>query len=70
MAYISRIYTIKLLYPKEVVMASKREQITLQSSKSSYRYRTTKNKTTVPGRLSLMKYDPILRQKVEFKETK
>ena len=51
-------------------MASKREQINLQSSKSPYRYRTTKNKVSVPGRLTLMKYDPILRQKVEFKETK
>jgi large subunit ribosomal protein L33 len=51
-------------------MASKREKIKLKSSKSSYYYYTTKNKTKTPDRLTLMKYDPTLREKVEFKETK
>lgn len=51
-------------------MASKREKIKLKSSKSFYYYFTTKNKTKTPGRLTLFKYDPIVREKVEFKETK
>ncbi|MGR3952014.1 MAG: 50S ribosomal protein L33 [Chlamydia sp.] len=51
-------------------MASKRERVKLKSSKSSYFYYTTKNKTTTPGRLTLVKYDPTLREHVEFKETK
>lgn len=51
-------------------MASKREKIKLKSSKSHYYYYTTKNKTSTPDRLTLNKYDPVLREKVEFKETK
>jgi len=51
-------------------MASKREKVKLKSSKSTYFYYTTKNKTTTPGRMTLMKYDPDVRQHVEFKETK
>lgn len=51
-------------------MASKREKIKLKSSKSTYIYHTTKNKTQTPERITLKKYDPILRQYVEFKETK
>lgn len=51
-------------------MASKREKIKLKSSKSHYHYYTTKNKTQTPDRLTLMKYDPVVRERVEFKETK
>jgi len=51
-------------------MASKRENIKMKSSKSHYHYYTVKNKTKTPDRLTLMKYDPIVRQHVEFKETK
>lgn len=51
-------------------MASKREKIKLKSSASSYHYHTVKNKTTTPDRLTLTKYDPVVRQHVEFKETK
>lgn len=51
-------------------MASKREIIKLKSSKSTYFYYTTKNKTKTPDRLTLKKYDPIVREKAEFKETK
>ena len=51
-------------------MASKREKIKLKSSKSHFHYYTTKNKTKTPERISLMKYDPVVREKVEFKETK
>lgn len=51
-------------------MASKREKIKLKSSKSHHHYFTTKNKTSTPDRLTLMKYDPTIRERVEFKETK
>lgn len=51
-------------------MASKREKIKLKSTKSHFHYYTTKNKTKTPARISLMKYDPVVREKVEFKETK
>lgn len=51
-------------------MASKREKIKLESTKSSFRYYTTKNKTSTPNRVTIKKYDPVVRQHVEFKETK
>lgn len=51
-------------------MASKREKIKLKSSKSSHHYFSIKNKTSTPGRLTLRKYDPIVRMHVEYKETK
>lgn len=51
-------------------MASKREKIKLKSSKSNFFYYTMKNKTQTPDRLTLKKYDPIVREHVEFKETK
>lgn len=51
-------------------MASKREKIKLKSSKSSFHYYTTKNKTNTPERLTIKKFDPTIREYVEFKETK
>jgi large subunit ribosomal protein L33 len=51
-------------------MASKREKIKLKSSKSTFIYHTTKNKTQTPERITLKKFDPILREHVDFKETK
>jgi len=51
-------------------MASKREKIKLKSSKSHFTYHTTKNKTQTPDRITLWKYDPVVREHVEFKETK
>ena len=51
-------------------MASKRELVKLKSSKSAYFYYTSKNKTTTPGRITIKKFDPVVRQHVEFKETK
>ena len=51
-------------------MDSKREKIKMKSSKSHFHYYTTKNKTSTPERLSLKKYDPTIRERVEFKETK
>jgi large subunit ribosomal protein L33 len=51
-------------------MASKRELVKMKSSKSDFFYYTTKNKTSTPDRITLKKYDPTLRQRVDFKETK
>lgn len=51
-------------------MASKRENIKMKSSESNYHYFTRKNKTHTPDRLVLKKYDPTIRKRVEFKETK
>ena len=51
-------------------MATKRTKVKLKSSASPFHYHTVKNKTSTPDRLTLMKYDPIVRQHVEFKETK
>ena len=52
-------------------MASKgREKIRMQSSESAYFYTTDKNKKTMTEKLDLMKYDPILRKHVLFKEAK
>ena len=51
-------------------MASKRDKIKLKSSKSSHHYFTFKNKTSTPDRIVLKKYDPTIRERVEYKETK
>jgi large subunit ribosomal protein L33 len=51
-------------------MASKREKIKMKSSKSSFFYYTTKNKTNTPERITLRKFDPTVREHVEFKEAK
>lgn len=51
-------------------MASKREKIKLKSTKSAFHYYTVKNKSQTPDRISLRKYDPVVREHVEFKETK
>lgn len=51
-------------------MASKREKIKMKSSESHHHYHTMKNKTNTPDRVSLKKYDPVVRKHVEYKETK
>jgi large subunit ribosomal protein L33 len=51
-------------------MAKKREKIKLKSSESNFHYYKVKNKTNTAERLSLQKYDPVVRKHVEFKETK
>jgi large subunit ribosomal protein L33 len=51
-------------------MASKRELVKMKSTKSDYFYYTSKNKTSTPERIALKKFDPTIRQHVEFKETK
>lgn len=47
-----------------------REKIKLKSTKSHYSYTTTKNKRTMPGKLKLRKYDPVIREHCEFEEGK
>lgn len=51
-------------------MATKREIVKLKSSKSGFHYYTKKNKTNTPDRMTLKKYDPTIRERVEFKEVK
>lgn len=51
-------------------MASKREKIKLKSSESNHYYYEVKNKTNTPDRLEKKKYDPTLRKRVNYKETK
>ena len=51
-------------------MASKREKIKLQSSASHHFYTTTKNRRTKPEKMEIMKYDPVVRKHVLYKETK
>jgi large subunit ribosomal protein L33 len=38
--------------------------------KTGHYYTTTKNKKTTPDKLSFMKYDPVVRKHVEYKEYK
>jgi large subunit ribosomal protein L33 len=54
-------------------MAKKGEgcaHITMKSEESDHEYHTIKNKKSNPGRLELKKYDPTLRRKVGYKESK
>jgi large subunit ribosomal protein L33 len=48
-----------------------REKVKLESSAGTgFFYTTTKNKQKTPDKLSLKKYDPVVRKHVVFKETK
>jgi len=48
-----------------------REKIKLESSAGTgHFYTTSKNKKTTPDKLQLMKFDPVARKHVEFKEGK
>ena len=58
---------------KEKIMASKggREKIKLESSAGTgHFYTTSKNKKTMPEKMTIMKFDPKARKHVEYKETK
>lgn len=51
--------------------SSAREKIKLVSSADTgHFYTTTKNKKTHPEKMELMKYDPIARRHVLYKESK
>lgn len=48
-----------------------RPVITLRSTAGTgFTYTTTKNRRNTPDRLELMKFDPVIRQRVIFKETR
>ena len=48
-----------------------RDKIKLESTAGTgHFYTTTKNKRTMPGKLELKKFDPVVRQHVLFKEAK
>jgi large subunit ribosomal protein L33 len=48
-----------------------REKIKLESSAGTgHFYTTSKNKRTKPEKLELMKFDPVARKHVKYKETK
>jgi large subunit ribosomal protein L33 len=47
------------------------ELIRLESTAGTgYFYTTSKNKRNVAGRMTLKKYDPVIRKHVDFKEKK
>src|SRR5688572_27253062 len=51
--------------------SSMREKIKLESSAGTgHFYTTTKNKRTKPDKMELMKFDPVARKHVIYKETK
>ena len=48
-----------------------REKIKLESSAGTgHFYTTNKNKRTTPEKLEFMKFDPVVRKHVSYKETK
>lgn len=47
-----------------------RVQVKLKSTESPHHYYTKKNKRNDPDRISLRKYDPVVRKHVEYKETR
>jgi large subunit ribosomal protein L33 len=48
-----------------------REKIKLESTAGTgHFYTTSKNKRTTPDKLQLMKFDPVARKHVAYKETK
>lgn len=51
-------------------MASKREKIKLKSAESAHHYFTSKNKSNTTERVTLKKFDPVVRKHVEYKEVK
>ncbi len=52
-------------------MASKRDKIKLESSAGTgHFYTTSKNKRTMTEKMEIMKFDPVARKHVIYKETK
>jgi len=48
-----------------------REKIKLESSAGTgHFYTTTKNKKTMPEKMEISKFDPVVRKHVAYKETK
>jgi large subunit ribosomal protein L33 len=52
-------------------MASKRDKIKLESSAGTgHFYTTSKNKRTMPEKMEMLKFDPVARKHVIYKEAK
>jgi large subunit ribosomal protein L33 len=52
-------------------MASKRDKIRMISTAGTgHFYTTDKNKKTTPNKLEMLKYDPVVRKHVAYKEGK
>jgi large subunit ribosomal protein L33 len=52
-------------------MSSKRDKIKLNSSAGTgHFYTTDKNKKTTPNKMEFLKYDPVVRKHVIYKEGK
>ena len=52
-------------------MASKRDKIKLVSTADTgHYYTTTKNKRLHPDKMEVMKFDPVVRKHVKYKEAK
>ncbi|MEO6172799.1 MAG: 50S ribosomal protein L33 [Arenimonas sp.] len=52
-------------------MSSKRDKIRMISTAGTgHFYTTDKNKKTIPGKLEMSKYDPVIRKHVPYKEAK
>ena len=50
---------------------SGREKIKLESTAGTgHFYTTTKNKKTMPGKMEISKFDPVVRKHVPYKEAK
>jgi large subunit ribosomal protein L33 len=48
-----------------------REKIKLESSAGTWHgHTTTKNKRTTPEKIEILKFDPVARKHVKYKETK
>lgn len=44
-------------------------RVRLRSTESGHCYYTSKNKRNLPNKMELMKYDPVVRKHVLYKET-
>ena len=52
-------------------MASKRDKIRMISTAGTgHFYTTDKNKKTIPNKIEMLKYDPVVRKHVMYKEGK
>ena len=52
-------------------MSSKRDKVRMNSSAGTgHFYTTDKNKKTTPGKMEFLKYDPVVRKHVIYKEGK
>ena len=52
-------------------MASKRDKIKLESTAGTgHFYTTSRNKRTMPEKMEILKFDPVARKHVAYKEAK